>query len=30
MENYAIREDDLSFSNDNNNESTTDILDAGV
>ena len=29
MENYAIREDDLSFSNDNNNESTTDTLDEG-
>ena len=30
MENYVIREDDLNFSNDNNNESMTDTLDAGV
>ena len=30
MVNYVIREDDLNFSNDKNNESMTDTLDAGV
>ena len=30
MVNYVIREDDLNFSNDKNNESMTDTVDASV